>query len=497
MKNQHKNAAFVLAFILLFACLFPVSAFGASSGEGRYYSQLDADAKTIYNALCALTPQTLTACEKTADGAYIYKVEKIFPLELTKSVGSGGVTSSIEFAPFYRKLATSLYAALAAFNYDKPAVFWLDKQMEAGFLYLRKNSLRYDFSVILYPKVHKAYEKGLSSAQSKFSTAMNGFSATGGTRYEKLKSIYDYLCDTVRYVDSNTTEHSAYGALVDKAAVCEGYARAFKALCDREGIPCVLVSGQGVASSIESHMWNYVQMEDGDWYAIDVTWGDQDGGAVLYDYFLAGADTLCRGSQTRTFSQSHLSFNVISTCTIISGSRSETIEIQVEYPEISRTAYAAEPPQPQTPSDPGEITIIFAGNHLSLDNENRTVRNVAQKQRVSDFIQNYASLSLEVLNIKGQKLNANDYVGTGTEVHVYSGTRHIGYYTVIVNGDVDGDAAITAADARTALRASAGLIQLQGAPFSAADVENISAVRASSARKILRISAKLENFSYT
>ena len=23
-------------------------------------------------------------------------------------------------------------------------------------------------------------------------------------------------------------------------------------------------------------MWNYVQMEDGNWYAVDVTWDDQD-----------------------------------------------------------------------------------------------------------------------------------------------------------------------------------------------------------------------------
>ena len=58
-------------------------------------------------------------------------------------------------------------------------------------------------------------------------------------------------------------------------------------------------------------------------------------------------------------------------------------------------------------------------------------------------------------------------------------------------GDVDGSGAITASDARRALRASARLIELTDAQSAAADVDQDGNVTATDARLILRYSAKL------
>ena len=58
--------------------------------------------------------------------------------------------------------------------------------------------------------------------------------------------------------------------------VCEGYARAFMILCQKVGIPCVLVDGMVRAQVNQTpggHMWNYVKI-DGSWYGADVTWND-------------------------------------------------------------------------------------------------------------------------------------------------------------------------------------------------------------------------------
>lgn len=493
MKRQHKIAAFVLVLILISASLFPVTATASSGEDGRYYDQLDKDSKKIYGALSELTPQTLKQCGRDLDGSYIYAVEATFPLWVKNVQNAFSLYSSAEFAEFYVGLATSLYKAIAAFDYDNPGLFWMDKQMQMKVSREKAAHPYYEFSVELYIDVQDSFENSLSSAQNKYDAALNGVSLTGNTRYEKLKSIYDYLCNTVRYVDSNTTEHSAYGALVDKAAVCEGYARAFKALCEREGIPCKLVSGQGVASTgIESHMWNAVQMEDGKWYGVDATWGDQNG-SILYDYFLAGSSTPGRASQNRTFSQSHLAFNVVSTCTISSTWVNETINIKIEYPQLAQSAYTA-PSEPS--SGPGEITVVFAGRYVSIDNTTKVVRNVEQKQRVRELIDNYASLDLVVVNASGRELGPDDYAGTGTEVYIFDNGTKLGYYTVVVTGDVDGDAVVTAADARSVLRASTRLTNLSNAAYSAANVENTAAVQASSARKILRVSAKLDQFSY-
>jgi hypothetical protein len=68
---------------------------------------------------------------------------------------------------------------------------------------------------------------------------------------------------------------TAYGSLVNQKAVCEGYARLFKALLDKKGINCVLIQGayRPDADSYELHMWTYVEL-GGAWYAVDPTMDD-------------------------------------------------------------------------------------------------------------------------------------------------------------------------------------------------------------------------------
>ena len=89
--------------------------------------------------------------------------------------------------------------------------------------------------------------------------------------------------------------------LMKKRAVCEGYANTFKYLMDELNIPCVIVFGNATNSSgeTEAHAWNYVQLDNGQWYAIDTTWDDPIiyGGGTLtddskYKYFLVGTNSL-------------------------------------------------------------------------------------------------------------------------------------------------------------------------------------------------------------
>ncbi len=93
--------------------------------------------------------------------------------------------------------------------------------------------------------------------------------------FEKELIIHDYLCKTASYDDEydssfGNTAYTAYGALVNGSAVCEGYARAFKLLCRSAGLECILVTGD---SKGVGHMWNMVKLE-GNWYHVDVTWDD-------------------------------------------------------------------------------------------------------------------------------------------------------------------------------------------------------------------------------
>ena len=112
----------------------------------------------------------------------------------------------------------------------------------------------------------------------------------GMSSYEKAKALHDYLvlhCEyDMRLYSKNLplSAHAATGALLDGAAVCDGYAKAYQMLLELVGIPCELLSG----SAGGSHAWNQVQI-DGAWYHVDVTWDDpipDREGYVRYDYFL-------------------------------------------------------------------------------------------------------------------------------------------------------------------------------------------------------------------
>ena len=109
------------------------------------------------------------------------------------------------------------------------------------------------------------------------------------SEYERVKAFHDYLCDTVTYRDYGQTSHTAYGALVNHASVCQGYTQAMDLLCYLSGIDCEHIFGQGTSNgSTEEHSWVRVNIGGG-WYNIDVTWDDQKD-HISYQYFLVSDD---------------------------------------------------------------------------------------------------------------------------------------------------------------------------------------------------------------
>ncbi len=131
-----------------------------------------------------------------------------------------------------------------------------------------------------------------------------------------------------------------YGALVKGESVCEGYARALKAVLDKMGIERVLVQGTFVDGKFNRpHMWNYVRMDDNHWYLLDATMEDGMVGTsnAADDYFLKGS--LDKGIDCYfpdgKVSMSELSFNF-------------------NYPDLSMAAY-----QPLTNAFSEDATTKF------------------------------------------------------------------------------------------------------------------------------------------
>lgn len=105
--------------------------------------------------------------------------------------------------------------------------------------------------------------------------AVKNIGAEGLSDYEIVCAVNDYLCDTVYYPESEPYEpvtHTAYGALKNGCAVCEGYACATKLILNSYGVECDIQVGDCLNGG--GHAWNLVKL-DGAWYQLDVTWDDQ------------------------------------------------------------------------------------------------------------------------------------------------------------------------------------------------------------------------------
>ena len=102
--------------------------------------------------------------------------------------------------------------------------------------------------------------------------------------YEKTEAVYKYLIDNVEYDYDNLADdeyklkRTAYAALIDGKAVCQGYSAALYRLLLAAGVDSRIVYGTGINSSGESedHTWNIVRVGDS-YYNTDVTRDDELG----------------------------------------------------------------------------------------------------------------------------------------------------------------------------------------------------------------------------
>lgn len=101
--------------------------------------------------------------------------------------------------------------------------------------------------------------------------ALAGMKLSGLSAHDKIEKIMQYIEKVYCYKDTSDKDKlcfTAYGALVRKAAVCQGYASLFYRMCNQAGVPCRIVTG---TANREQHAWNIVKL-NGNWYNLDVVW---------------------------------------------------------------------------------------------------------------------------------------------------------------------------------------------------------------------------------
>ena len=110
------------------------------------------------------------------------------------------------------------------------------------------------------------------------------------TPIQRVLAIHDYLVNHVVYDHDDASgrkpsilSHTAYGAIVNKKAVCEGISYAFSLLAHQAGIEATVVNGMAGGE----HAWNMVRINS-EHYHMDVTWDIRKRAnpkVKAYDYF--------------------------------------------------------------------------------------------------------------------------------------------------------------------------------------------------------------------
>ena len=223
----------------------------------------------------------------------------------------------IEIAINHMVDSDSMSKALYAFKWEHPEYFWIEG-IDGSYEFDGSSKLIIPIEFI--EPVAEATDKAdkIDLLQSAVDAEVDRYITEGKLRYDLIKGFHDRIIDNCRYDKPATllpqgTYDNAYnilGVFCDEEAVCQGYAMAMKYLCDIAGIPCINISGDAYTepgSAPEGHMWNYIQMDDGKWYCLDVTWDDpttSDGSDILrFDYFLVGSNTVIDGMK---FIESHV-----------------------------------------------------------------------------------------------------------------------------------------------------------------------------------------------
>ncbi|NLB61615.1 MAG: hypothetical protein GX802_04225 [Clostridiales bacterium] len=208
-------------------------------------------------------------------------------------------------------LAVAFFNACYAFDFDHPEIFWLSKTMRLG--YYSNSSGTVSRAFFKKPDTgwyNTAYssKNQIVNAEAAFNAKVNEIvSAAKGKDYDKVLYFHNWLVENNQYnrfvyegnIDgASQLAWSAASALIGNSndtkddPVCEGYARAFKVLCDKAGIISALVSG----SVGELHMWNAVKMPNDLWFALDATFDDpiSQSPVLSHKYFLKGSKFMSR-----------------------------------------------------------------------------------------------------------------------------------------------------------------------------------------------------------
>ena len=151
---------------------------------------------------------------------------------------------------------------------DRPDIFWLADSYSVNY---SSSTGRVNYITLTYITSTSSIPSMRTKYEAKIQSVLNSIPSRYSTDLEKALYLHDWLILNNFYATGSSFSqitHSGYSALCVGETVCSGYARAYKDMLTRLGIPCRYVRSDSL-----NHAWNMVQI-GGVWFEVDVTWDD-------------------------------------------------------------------------------------------------------------------------------------------------------------------------------------------------------------------------------
>ena len=483
---------------------------------------LPGELSSVYNEVKPMVKQV-------ADGIRASTIFEI-PGAWTKPKSEWGITGEVISADALTAEASA--AIEAAFNLDALMqrmlsempyeLYWFDKTEGIGMSYgvslsgeiLTVKNLKLSMYISqAYAKINEggATYDPLTADTAKTSAAKRAAenatqvvaANTAKSDHEKLKAYLDYIKAAVSYnneaANNNATPYGDPWQIIyvfdndsSTNVVCEGYAKAFKHLCDLSSFSesdlfCSLVTGtMTVGTSAGPHMWNIVTV-GGRNYLVDVTNCDADTVGAPDKLFLCGAAENEPGKKY----------------TATAGSQS----IVYEYDADTLSDYASSDlkleEMPYSPTSVSGLTVSGTIRSYGSASESITVTLVpiggsplVKSVTGSSVTYSFTGVSAGNYTLKVEK---KGHAPWAESITVSNQNIYGKDVTVYLWGDVNRDGDVTAADAQEIQRKAAGLSSVFSTDpntaycISRADVNNDNKITAADAQEIQRKAAGLSS----
>lgn len=483
---------------------------------------LPGELSSVYNEVKPMVKQVADGTR----GSTIFEI----PGTWTKPKSEWGITGEVISAD---ALTAEASAAIdAAFNLDALMqrmlsempyeLYWFDKTEGIGMSYgvslsgeiLTVKNLKLSMYISqAYAKINEggATYDPLTADTAKTSAAKRAAenatqvvaANTAKSDHEKLKAYLDYIKAAVSYnneaANNNATPYGDPWQIIyvfdndsSTNVVCEGYAKAFKYLCDLSSFSesdlfCSLVTGtMTVGTSAGPHMWNIVTV-GGRNYLVDVTNCDADTVGAPDKLFLCGATENVPSKKY----------------TATAGSQS----IVYEYDADTLGDYASSDlkleEMPYNPTSVSGLTVSGTIRSYGSASESITVTLVPiggspLVKSVTGSSVNYSFTGVSAGNYT-LKVEKKGHAPWTESITVSNQNIYGKDVTVYLWGDVNRDGDVTAADAQEIQRKAAGLSSVFSTDpntaycISRADVNNDNKITAADAQEIQRKAAGLSS----